>query len=219
MKKLLNFRNLWFMVFIGSGVGLSIAWGDTPLGLIAFLSGMVCVFLAAVGSRHTYSVGVLNCVTYGYVALTAGLNGEMQLNWFFYLPLQFIGFFLWSKHLNRDKTVERKGMTLQQFLGMYVIGCLLTYFYSLYLGTIDGQATPLIDAFTTVFSIIASILMLLRYREFWNCYISVNIMSVLMWSSRLVDGVQDAATMLVMWTAFLVNSVYGAYVWYKRESK
>jgi len=64
-------------------------------------------------------------------------------------------------------------------------------------------------------SYIAAVLMLRRLREFWFLYFAVNIVSIVMWVYLLADGNPYAVTMLVMWSAYLVNSVYGIYVWYK----
>jgi len=215
--KWLVFRNLWALTFLSTGITLSILWGDTWYGFVAFLSGIACVFAAAVGSKHTYSIGTINAAFYGYVALKAGLNGEMHLNWLFYLPLQFVGFWMWSKQTQADGTVQKRQLNRFRFALIVLLSGLVTVLYGVFLKGFRGQVIPYVDSFTTIFSIAASILMLLRFREYWNLYIAVNVVSVVMWSHRVYDGVDDAITMLVMWVAFLVNSVYGWWVWNQKE--
>ena len=63
------------------------------------------------------------------------------------------------------------------------------------------------------------ILMALRYREQWLLFIMINIVSIIMWSYRFINGSQDASTMVIMWFAYLVNSIYGFITWYKGSSK
>jgi len=215
MKKYFSFRNIWLVIFISTGIGLSISFGDSLLGFVAFISGMLCVFAAAIGSRHTFSIGVVNTITYSIVSYNAGLNGEVMLNACYYFPLQFVGWYMWSKNRQSDGLVIKKTLKLLPIISIFVGASVATYLYGLFLATIEGQAIPMVDSFTTVFSIIASVLMLLRYREYWLLYILVNAVSVFMWTHRLASGVPDSATMVVLWSAFLVNSMYGAYVWYK----
>jgi nicotinamide mononucleotide transporter len=87
--------------------------------------------------------------------------------------------------------------------------------YGVFLSGLEGQHTPYIDSTTNVLSIAAAILMLLRYREYWGFYIVVNAVSVVMWLLRFTAGQADALSMVVMWSAYLVNSVYGLTVWYR----
>ena len=195
---------------------MSILWGDSLLGFVAFISGILCVLLAARGNKHTYSIGIINCVSYAIVSYSSGLFGEVMLNAMYYLPLQLIGFYIWSKNTDFQRnTVEKKRLKISQTTLILILSIIGTILYGIFLSTLEGQAIPFIDSFTTVFSIVASILMLLRFREFWILYIVVNLVSVIMWTIRFIDGTPDSLLMIIMWTAYLINSVYGAIVWYK----
>ena len=55
--------------------------------------------------------------------------------------------------------------------------------------------------------------MMLRYKEQWLSFITVNVLSVIMWGIRLANGSQEGMMMVVMWSAYLVNAVYGWIVW------
>jgi nicotinamide mononucleotide transporter len=215
LPQLSLYEKLWFIVFTGTGVTLSFLWGDTITGFVAFISGILCVLLAAKGSRWNYVAGVLNCVAYAWVSYQVGLYGEVMLNMMFYFPLQFIGFYLWSKKTKTDGIVEMGKLTLLQSGIVLTVCPVVVCSYGIFLSTLQGQVNPFIDSTTTVLSIGAAILMLKRFREFWLFYIIVNIVSIFMWSLRFGNGDPDASLMIVMWSAYLVNSVYGAYVWYK----
>lgn len=214
----LKFHHIWIISFTTIGIILSILWGDTLLGFVAFISGIFSVLLAARGNRHTYSIGIINCITYTIVAYTSGLFGEVMLNIMFYLPLQFIGFYLWTNHTTKT-TVIKKKLKSRDSLLIIGISIATTIIYGLFLSTLAGQSVPYIDSFTTIFSIVAAILMLLRFREFWLLYILVNIVSVTMWSICFTQGTPDAMLMIIMWTAYLINSIYGTIVWYNYENR
>jgi len=209
------YEKIWFATFLGTGIALSIVWGDTITGFLAFFSGIVCVLLAAKGSRWNYPVGIVNCVSYSYISFLSGLFGEVMLNMMFYLPLQFVGFFMWSRKTKPDGIVKMRAMNYKAACAVALLAVIAVIAYSFYLDSFERQVTPVIDSFTTVFSITAAILMLKRYREFWVIYIVVNIVSVLMWAIRFANGTPDSLTMVVMWGAYFINSVYGAYVWFR----
>lgn len=58
-------------------------------------------------------------------------------------------------------------------------------------------------------------LTLLRYREQWLLYITLNLFTILMWVIRLLHGSSDGILMIVMWSAYLINACYGFYNWSK----
>lgn len=75
------------------------------------------------------------------------------------------------------------------------------------------------DATSTVLSVIATILMLARYTEQWIMWVIVNVVSVVLWVMALMSGGEGAVTLLVMWIAYLFNSIYGYVNWRKMASK
>ena len=81
-----------------------------------------------------------------------------------------------------------------------------------------GGQLALIDAMSTVFSVIALIMQVARYAEQWLLWIIVNVVSVVMWV-LLIGKDSSAITMVVMWVAYLFNSVYGYYNWKKLAAK
>jgi nicotinamide mononucleotide transporter len=87
------------------------------------------------------------------------------------------------------------------------------------LSHIKTQNTPYIDATSTVLSIVATFLMMWRYKEQWILYIVLNIVTIVMWAIRMANGSTDGAIMILMWTAFLVNAVYGYMIWRKGSVK
>lgn len=72
-----------------------------------------------------------------------------------------------------------------------------------------GGRHPLLDSASTIISIIANMLMVLRYREQWLLWIVIDIITVVMWLK-----VQDYI-MVTMWAVYLVNAFYGYYNWSK----
>ena len=80
-----------------------------------------------------------------------------------------------------------------------------------------GGKLVLLDASTTVLSIVAMILMAARLKEQWYLWIVVNIISIYMWVQAFVLGNPDGIATLLMWSVFLLNAVYGLIKWHKRD--
>ena len=120
---------------------------------------------------------------------------------------------MWRKHIDGVGIVKMRKLSFKT-AALVVIACfaaiaLLGFILSL----IESQNTPYIDSATNILSITATFLMILRYREQWAAYISVNVLSVIMWSLRAIAGSPEGTLMIVMWSAYLVNSIYGLYKW------
>lgn len=202
----------WLILFSAIAIGLSVAGDDSLLNFSVFITGVFCVVLAAKGHLWTYIFGMYNTIAYAYVAHSNGLFGEMGLNLFFFLPMNIIGFLMWRRKM-RGSIVEMRGMTPVALVGVAVLCVFGILGLGWGLAQIEGQNTPYIDATTNVLSVIATFLMVWRFKEQWLLYIILNIFTVLMWSIRTAHGSPNGPVMILMWSAFLVNAVYGYYNW------
>lgn len=218
------FEKIWFLGFTAINIALFFILKDTILGLITSLSGMLCVVLAAKGKISTYFFGLIQTTLYGYVAFSHGLYGETMLNWAFYAPLQLVGFFLWVKaaksrkeNVNSTADIPVKTLTLKAQLALVALAVVSIIAYAFLLQTLGGQSVGL-DSATNVLSVIAQFLMLARYVEQWLLWIVVNVLSVIMWTGVTLTQGAESAPMIVMWSAFLINAIYGYRNW-KRLAK
>lgn len=218
MKKHLKnwnlFEILWLLVFSGIGIGLNILWHENWLGFGVFLTGVLCVVLAAKGSIWTYIYGTVNTIGYAYVSYKNGLYGETGLYILFFLPMNIVGFIMWKNKMN-GTIVKMRELAWKWRIVTIVICCVAIALTGLGLSQIKGQNNPFIDATTVVISIVATFLMVWRYKEQWVLYIVLNIFTIILWIIRMINGSKDGPVMIVMWSAFLINAVYGLYIWDK----
>lgn len=217
-KNWTRFEIIWLITFTLVNIYLFFAWSDSLLGLISSISGMLCVVLVAKGKIANYYFGIIQTLTYAYIAYGYGLYGEAMLNALFYFPVQFIGIYLWRKHkTNRDvkgEDVKVRSLTKKGWLYTVVSIVVLTIGYGFFLRYLEGNFVWT-DSATNVLSITAQILMLKRFAEQWLLWISVNVLSIILWAGALITQGGNDFSMLVMWTAFLVNSIYGYINWRK----
>ncbi|MGB3103055.1 MAG: nicotinamide riboside transporter PnuC, partial [Psychrobacillus psychrotolerans] len=105
-----------------------------------------------------------------------------------------------------------------QWIQLIVIAVITSVLYAYFLHLIGGQQVR-IDSVAVVLSIIAQILMIKRYAEQWVLWIVVNGLSIVLWAITLLQSGGNDWSMLVMWTAFLVNSIYGYVNWIKMSKE
>jgi nicotinamide mononucleotide transporter len=204
------------LFFLSFAVALccTLTTDNSTLSFLTFLTGMLCVVFAAKGMILTYYTGLINSLLYSYIAYTNGLFGEVYLNLFFYLPINIAGIFLWRNKL-KDTIVTMRKLSLLHTIGIVAVALVSIFLLGYLLALNPSQNTPYIDASTNVLGVMATILMVMRYREQWLLYISLNILTIIMWIVRAVNEGNDGQMMIIMWSAFLVNSVYGYYNWSK----
>ena len=208
------FEIIWLAFFSLIAVFLTLFYKSSFLDFFTMITGILCVVLAAKGALWTYIWGTFNTITYAYISFENGLYGDMGLNLYFFLPMNVIGFFMWKGQLY-NKIVLMRSLSLKNLfltvlfttVGIWITGYLLS--------SVEGQNTPYIDATTNGLSIAATFLMVLRFKEQWLLYVVLNIVTIWMWAIRLINGSEDGPLMILMWSAFLVNAVYGYYNWTK----
>lgn len=176
---------------------------------IAAISGIFCVVLCAKGKRSQYFWGFFNILGYIIVAWIHKYYGEVMLNAIYYLPLQFIGYYVWTKNIDeKQNEVKGKKLNIKYSVILLILTGLGIILYQFLLNHLGGTH-PLLDSASTVISITANLLMVLRYREQWLLWIVIDIITVIMWWN-----VKDYI-MVTMWAVYLINAFYGYYNWSK----
>ena len=149
-----KFEVLWLVLACGVITGLSIYWGDTVMGIISSTTGVACVVCTGKGKLSAYIFGLINSILYAFIAYKATLYGETMLNALYYVPMQFVGFYIWSKNMNSEThEVAKKYMKNSGRIILLLSILTATYFYGLVLRFL-GDVMPFVDSFTTVSSVI-----------------------------------------------------------------
>ena len=216
----------WFLIVgvIASNVIYSLMTGTLDvLGSLACITGVLCVVLVAKGSIWNYAFGLVNVSLYALISYRASLYGDAALNAFYYLPMQFIGWWQWRKRGAAVSEAEADSRGVQVKARRFswaqrtllALGCALAVIACAYLLKSVGDPQPLKDSATTVLSIVAQALMALAFMEQWCLWIITNVISVIMWIICVSRGEAHAGVMVIMWFFYLLNSLNGLRVWLK----
>ena len=205
---------VWLITACAIIVALSIYWQDTWMGILSATTGAACVICTGKGKLSAYVFGLVNSVLYAIISYQAALYGETML---YYVPMQFVGFYTWSRHMNTETNeVIKKNMKWTGRLMMTAFILAGTIGYGLLLRAM-GDAMPFVDAFTTVTSVAAMLISVKMFAEQWWIWVVVDIVSVYMWFQSFLQGQEYIAT-LIMWLVYLVNAVIMLVKW-EREAK
>lgn len=204
----------WLVLACAVITGLSVYWGDNLMGIISSTTGVACVICTGKGKLSAYVFGLINSVLYAIISYRAALYGETMLNAVYYVPMQFYGFYVWSRNMNRETTeVKKKHMSLQgRIIALSALG-VGTIGYGFILKAI-GDAMPFVDSFTTVSSVIAMIISVRMFSEQWWLWIAVDVFTVFMWAVAFMNGNESVATLL-MWIVYLGNAIIMCVKWEK----
>lgn len=208
----------WLLIACAVIAGLSVYWGDSLMGIISATTGVACVVCTGKGKLSAYIFGLINSVLYAIISFKSNLYGETMLNAIYYVPMQFVGFYVWSKHINNEtQEVKKKHMIWKERIVLVIAIIASTYLYGLFLKYL-GDAMPFVDAFTTASSVIAMIISVKMFAEQWWIWVAVDIFSVYMWWCDFSNGSSNIATLL-MWCVYLLNAVIMLVKWEKESRK
>lgn len=205
------------------------------LAAFGSVMGVVNTVLSANGHILTFVFGFLDVLAATVVCLDNGIMGNFALHAFYFLPMQFVGFWQWSKRGAKvksgeeDSRVKARRLTRKQWTwlaagivaGIAVMYCVLYLVDSAQLnaGKIDSISKPkvLLDAMVMTLNIAGQVLLSFAFMEQWYIWILVNISSISLWTVALLGGTGsgNAAVMLIKYIFYLMNSINGLRIWLK----
>lgn len=201
-----TWEKVWLILAVTFIFILSLYLNNNIISIIVAVTGAISVISSGKGKLSGFAFGVINAIIYAYIAYNTQYYGEMLLNLFYYLPLQFYGFYIWSKHINpQTKEVIKTRMTNQNRLIIFIISIFSTVIYGFILSYL-GDSYPFLDSFSSVLSVITMILAIKRFMEQWILWIGVNSSRILLWILASLNNTNNIA-LLLMSIIYLINSI------------
>lgn len=201
--------------------------GEWPLSIIRIVAfaaavlGVANVVLSSDGSIWNYIFGLPTVICQGVVALYEGNIGVGWMDLAYLVPMQVIGFFMWTRNgasMSADaQEAQVKGRRLNwtmRTLGVIAIaiasvltGMALKHF---------GATSPWLDGAAVVMQIVAQLLMTFAFMEQWAIWIVVNTVYLGLWThTMIIHPSSNAAIMIAMWFCYFIVSIHGFRVWHR----
>ena len=212
----------WFdWLFLAVGLLLQVVvYLLHPAGTMIIISGLAGVFsvvLTSQGKISAYMFGFVQVITYIVISYEERLYGEAAINIFYFVSMIY-GVIAWRRRYVAEEGSGAHTLLTRRLSAVWrvvllcvaVAGSVLT---ALLLGRYTDDSQPWLDAFTTVPSIVAQLLMVSRYREQWYLWMLVDVLAVWMWC------VADNWSMAALYAFWCFNCIYGYYNWRKHDEK
>ncbi len=209
---------MWMFFCVAATVVISLELESDWFGIAAAVTGVLYSLWAGKGKLSCYFFGIFNSFAYGLISYKATLYGEVVLNWFWYFPMMFTGLFFWKKHLKEEvQEIIKRNLSWRGRLYVALIGTFGTAVAAWILHT-QGDQAPVLDAFTTVLSVIAMVLTVKLCTEQWVLWTLVNLASIYMWYKVYLTG-EGSAAVLMMWILSLINGIIFYILWTKEVKR
>lgn len=175
---------------------------------LAFLTGLIYIFYAARNDYRCWYWGIFSCAVWMVVTVQVYrlyADGILQ---FFYVVMGFVGLYQWRKGANGSE-LAISSLSTQQIAGWGALGVFFTFTGGYLLGEFTDAMATYWDSFTTVFSVIATLLLIRKKVESWPLWVIVNTAYIGLYFYR------EAWLFAILFIIYNILAVYGWIKWRK----
>ena len=172
----------------------------------AVLMSVLYVFFAAKENIWCWFFGAISAILYTYICFNIKLYAETFLQ-LFYLIMSVIGYISWKKpevsKINQWSVKKHLILILLSIIFVFIVGFLLSI-------RTDAKM-PLVDTFTTVFSVVATILVIKKVLENWLYWIVIDLVSIFLYFER------DLHLSSILFMIYTIIAIKGYFSWIEKS--
>lgn len=174
--------------------------------IIAVVFSILYVVLATRENIWCWFCAAISVSLYIYICFSVKLYLETGLN-VFYLIMAIYGYWQWNRP---KKEISISTWSLQRHLLIFVVGIIASFFLGKLFEIFTDAALPILDSFTTIFSLFATYMVTKKILENWIYWIVIDIVSVYLYFSR------DLQLTAGLFAAYTIIAVFGYLSWKKQ---
>ena len=175
---------------------------------LAVLFSVIYVVLAAKENIWCWTAAAVSVILYIFICYTAHLFPETGLQ-VFYLIMAFYGYYNWNKN---NGNLQIKQWAASKHLLLILLGAIFTFLMGFYFATYTTSKMPIVDSFTTIFSIIATYMVAKKILENWLYWIVIDVVSVYLYFSR------DLHLTSLLFIAYTIIAISGYFAWLNNKN-
>jgi nicotinamide mononucleotide transporter len=175
----------------------------TIIESIAVFFSILYVILAAKQNIWCWVAAGISVILYIYICFTAQLYPETGLQ-IFYLMMAIYGYYNWNKN---DGNLQITQWNTGKHLLLILAGAIITFLMGFYFATYTNSKMPIVDSFTTVFSIIATYMVTKKILENWLYWIVIDAISVYLYFNR------ELHLTSLLFIAYTIIAIIGYFTW------
>lgn len=202
---------------------------DYPMSYLEFfgtLFNVACVWLVVKNKIATWPVGIVGIVLYIFLFYQIQLYSDL-FEQIYFLVMSFYGWYIWSNAKAKKEDEKKHDLAITGLAwkerGVYVVAIVLgTALLSFVTSNLhiwlpqyfpEAASFVVLDAFTTVLSFAATILMARKKFECWYLWIIVDVIALYLYY------VKDVKFIALEYVLFLVMAIMGLIEWRKLHNK
>jgi len=178
------------------------------LGAVALITGLIYVYLAAQKKRSCWYFGIISCAIIAYEDLTKYFLYADAVLQIIYVLFGIWGLIKWGS----NKGVTGTKISSSQHIGLLVFSLISTYLIGEWMSNNTVANMPFLDVWTTILSLIATVLLVYENRTNWLYWILANALYVYIYSCQ--GAWYYAALLFIYW----LMAIYGWISWGKRST-
>ena len=171
--------------------------------IIAVTFSIIYVILAAKENIWCWSAAIISVSLYIYICFINHLYAETILQ-VFYLIIAFYGYYNWN---NPRKKLHVSEWNISKHIITIIIGTTIAFLLGFYLTIYTNAAMPIIDSFTTTFSIIATFMVTKKILGNWLYWIIIDLTSIYMYYEK------DLHLTSMLFIIYTIIAVFGYMSW------
>ena len=175
---------------------------------LAVLFSVIYVVLAAKENIWCWTAAAVSVILYIFICYTAQLFPETGLQ-VFYLIMAFYGYYNWNKN---NGSLQIKQWAASKHLLLILLGAIFTFLMGFYFAAYTTSKMPIVDSFTTIFSIIATYMVAKKILENWLYWIVIDVVSVYLYFSR------DLHLTSLLFIAYTIIAIVGYFAWLNNKT-
>ena len=176
---------------------------------VAVLFSVLYVILAAKENILCWWAAVISVTLYIYIFFSVQLYPETGLQ-VFYLFMAFYGYYNWNK---KEQSLQIIEWNISKHFAVLILGAILTFLMGFYFTTYTNAKMPIVDSFTTIFSIFATYMVVKKILGNWLYWIVIDTVSVYLFYSR------DLHLTSLLFMTYTIIAIFGYFNWLKMMQK
>jgi nicotinamide mononucleotide transporter len=200
------------------------------LEFFGLVSGVIAVWLSALANIWSWPVGIVNVILSFFLFYQVQLYPDMFLQIFFFVT-NVIGWWRWAhpKPFEEDRKHELKVsfMNRRQFIVVVLLGVAGTFLLGLFASSLHEifpivftkpSASPYLDSFITIMSVITTFYMIEKKIESWIIWILVDVVATYLYFTRGIPLYGILYFALTLLASFALWNWIREYRSYSRQS-
>jgi len=177
------------------------------LEIIGVLTALVYVALAAKSNRICFLFGLLSSLIYIYLATVSKFYFDSFINGY-YVLMSVYGWFAWT---SKKGLPTIRSLSKVEFIILITTGLCIAFILAFIAESYSDASLAYFDAFTTIFAIIATWMVVKRYLENWLIWIVVDFVAAGMYYYK------ELYLTSLLFAIYTIVAIFGFFKWKKSE--